>query len=437
VNPKIGLHIQEGVAMRTLSIIRISSEDQKYGYGPDSQWEDDIQENAEALGLEVSEEHRICIEERATDWDRAKFTDAINQAIGLYEKGVIQAVVFPRVDRESWFVFSSMPLLSAMLKAGLQVYFAREKLHLNPKDPEAVEIYLNKVGQSQAYVKTMRINTMRGRRRAIRDGLLPTGGVNLYGYYYDKSTGKRVVNTGEAAVVSKMVDWVLKEGISLNEVCRRLMADSIPAPRGGKCWSRATVGRILNDEVYTGKTYALKMEAAEPKAHKKPGAYKNTARRLKPKEEWIELPDDPTPAIISMGEVEALKKRLVLNRELSPRNKKNDYMLRGFVYCHECGRKHYGVPVHGKRYYRCSGRTSLSTDRCYCSKTVNADQIERRVWAEVSDVISNPDRLIAAYQNEDPGAYTKHLNRQPDSLKQQLTTLDSAETRLIRLYESV
>ena len=130
---------------KALAIIRISSEDQKYGYGPDSQWEDDILDNAPELGLEVCKDRRISIEESATGWDRIKFTEAISQAVELYDKGLIEAVVFPRVDRETRLIFSSMPLLAGMLKAGLQVYFAREKLHLDPSDPEAVSRYLDKV----------------------------------------------------------------------------------------------------------------------------------------------------------------------------------------------------------------------------------------------------------------------------------------------------
>lgn len=183
-----------------------------------------------------------------------------------------------------------------MLKSGLQVYFARELLHLDPRDPEAVATYLNKVGQSQAYVETMRVNMLRGRRRrAKRDGLLPTGGVNLYGYTYDKNTGKRLVNEYEAGVIRKMVGWMLKEHTRLNEVCRRLMAENISAPKGGKQWSRATVGRILNNETLTGKTYANKMEAVEPKSRREKGAYSKSARRLLPREEWVLLPDDTIP----------------------------------------------------------------------------------------------------------------------------------------------
>ena len=420
--------------MKALAIIRVSSEDQKHGYGPDSQWEDDILEAAPGLGLEVSKEHRISIEESATSWDRVKFTEAINRAIELYGRGEIEAVLFPRVDRETRFIFASMPLLSAMLKIGIKVYFARERLFLNPSDPEAVSRYLTKVGESQAYVATMTANLMKGRRRrVIKDGLLPTGGVNLYGYIYNKETGKRTINEFEAGVIRKMVHWVIVEKCFLNEVCRRLMTMDIPAPKGGKYWSRSTVGRILSNEALTGETYALKMTAVEAKD--KVGSGKKTSRILKPKEEWVKLPDDTTPAIITKGEFEAIKRQLARNRSLNPGNRKYQYLLRSYIYCQDCGRKMYGIPVHGKRYYRCSGRVPLNTGkRCY-SGSVNAVVIEDKAWQSISYALSNPDRLVLAYMNEDPERQFKILEKRKEKLKEELTTLDNAETKLIRLYE--
>jgi chromosome segregation ATPase len=42
---------------------------------------------------------------------------------------------------------------------------------------------------------------------------------------------------------------------------------------------------------------------------------------------------------------------------------------------------------------------------------------------------------VAAYNNENRGAYTAQLDRQLGNLKEELAALDNAETRLIRLFE--
>jgi len=424
--------------MKALTVIRVSSEDQKKGYGPEDQWEEDVVVNAPKLGVEVSEELKRSIEEPATHWEREKFTKVIKEAIELYQKGAIGAVIFPRVDRETRFVFSSMPLLSEMLKIGIKVFFARELLYLDPRDPEAVERYLDKVSQSQAYIETMRLNTMRGRRRRARkDGLLTTGGGGLYGYIYDKATGKRLRNEYEVSVIHKMVDWVLNEHLFLNEVCRRLMAENIPAPKGGKKWSRATVGRILTNEAHTGETYAYTMVGVEPRQRNKerPGKGK-TSRKLLPKEEWIRLPDDTTPRIITPQEFEALQRQLERNRELSPRNQKFEYLLRGHVHCQECGRKYYGTPDRKSRYYRCSGRSSVLAFEEVChNRRVNANELERQVWGTVVDTIMRPERFLQAYKSRDTEGYTQGLRQRLENCKDKLQMLDNAETKLIRVFQ--
>ena len=97
------------------TIIRVSGEDQLKGYGPDVQWEYDIVPVAPDLGLEVSEQYRRVLQESATGWDRARWEAAVREALGLFRKGEIQALVFPRVDRETRFVAGSFPLLVRVL----------------------------------------------------------------------------------------------------------------------------------------------------------------------------------------------------------------------------------------------------------------------------------------------------------------------------------
>ena len=130
-------------------IIRVSAEDQLKGYGPDVQWFDDVLPNAPLLGLEVNEALRREIQEPATSWERSIFESAVREALVFYHRGLVEVLLFPRVDRETRFLFGSFPLLAEVVQAGLEVYFAREKLHLDPNDPESVERYLSKATQAQ------------------------------------------------------------------------------------------------------------------------------------------------------------------------------------------------------------------------------------------------------------------------------------------------
>ncbi|MFC1861565.1 recombinase family protein [Chloroflexota bacterium] len=117
------------------TIIRVSGKDQLKGNGLDAQWEDDVLPNAPVLGLEVNEKYRWVIQESASGWNRPKFEAAVNEAIELHKRGKIQAVLFPRVDRETRFLFSSVPLLNKIIGEGLEVYFAESIYSLIPMIP--------------------------------------------------------------------------------------------------------------------------------------------------------------------------------------------------------------------------------------------------------------------------------------------------------------
>ena len=406
------------------TLIRVSAEDQLKGYGPDVQWYDDVLPNAPLLGLEVSEDNRHIIQESATGWERVKFEAKVREAMALHKAGEIDALLFPRVDRETRFLFGSMPLLAEVVQSGLAVYFARERLQLDPNDSESVERYLSKATQAQAYVETMKLNTARGRRRRLlQDHKLPTGRGVLYGYDYDKEQSKNIAN--DCLDVVRMIGmWVLEERITLNQVCRRLMYDKkIPSPKGSLAWSRSTVRRILRNPTYAGRSYAGKTAIVGGK------------RIVQPRDKWIEVPDAVDRAAFSWDEWEGIQRQLDLNRERSPRNQKYSYELKGRVYCKLCGRKYRGAPMHGKPYFRCSGRNKLiSLETCH-SRSIKATWLADTVWAEIAKVLKNQDVMLAELRRQqDSGENVSHLEEQLARVTKQLAGYDDALDRYLRMY---
>ena len=214
------------------TIIRVSREDQLRGYGPDSQWEEDVLPNAARLGIQAKEVYRRVIQEPATGWDRPKFEEAVREAIKLHRSGEINALLFPRVDRETRFLFSSFPILCEALQSGLYVFFAREGFRLDPNDSESLSRYLRKAEESRAYVETMRTNTMQGRKRRMeRDAMMPTA-KSRWAYEYhpyrrdwgrppDAHSGRYTAIPERVPIVTAWVGWILEEGASLSECYRR------------------------------------------------------------------------------------------------------------------------------------------------------------------------------------------------------------------------
>jgi len=273
---------------------------------------------------------------------------------------------------------------------------------------------------SKLEAEKIRERTMRGKRERIRQGKLPTGRGILYGYDYDKERGINTANSN-LETVRMIGQWVIQEGISLNEVCRRLMRNGIPAPKGGHRWSRGTVGRIMRNPAYVGKSYASKTRTEDRK------------RVICSEADHVLIPNAVDRAAFTWDEWDLIQKQLDRNRELSPRNQKLSYLLSGKLFCKTCGRKYYGVPMHGKAYYRCSGRIGLLVDKRCTSKTVNASKLDGTIWAEIVKILKQPRTVLAGLQLLEDGMNQEALlENDLDCIRKKLKALDREQEQLLQ-----
>jgi site-specific DNA recombinase len=284
---------------------------------------------------------------------------------------------------------------------------------------------------SKLEAEKIRERTMRGKKaRAEKFGKLPSGRGVLYGYRYDKS---KALNIADSCldIVRMMGTWVLEEGIFLNEVCRRLMEKSIPAPKGGTRWSRSTVGRILRNPTYAGKTFVFRTVTVYKKVDKE--VVKK--RVSNPSERQLEIQNAVDRMAFNWDEWLGIQRQLDRNREMSPRNQKLHYLLRGLVFCKRDGLKYYGVPMHGKPYYRCSSHNRLLSAQHCNNRSVNAEWLDERVCKEVEGILLNPQLLLAELKKRmELNTNTTHLEEQIKLNQSRFETLDEAETRYLRLY---
>jgi hypothetical protein len=404
-------------------IIRVSAEDQLKGYGPDVQWFDDIIPNAPLLGLEVGETLRRVIQEPATTWERSKFEGVVREALDFYHRGEVEALLFPRVDRETRFLFGSFSLLAEVVQTGIEVYFAREKLRLDPNDPESIERYLSKATQAQAYVETMRLNTMRGRRRrAIQDHMMPTGRSKWAHDYHcyrrdshqalDEHCGRYTVNPERADWVRKWADWILVNGVSINKCCQRMHDDF------GVVIHRSTMVAVLSDPALIGKFYAYTTRVLRD----------GTGRKSKTsvdQKDWLLVYEDSSKAILTREQFYALQERFQRNKENSPRNTKHYYPpLKSLVF-HSCGRRMVGVYRNGIPWYRCLP----------CLAWVKAVPMWEEIHEELRRILLQPERLIPAVKDQvDSGQSSKCLEEELRQKQQRIEMLEQAGQKALRLH---
>lgn len=96
--------------------------------------------------------------------------------------------------------------------------------------------------------------TWRGSRRKVSEGRVLGAALKpRYGFAYTRDaggvTGGYRVKQGEMATVRRVLS-MLADSASVKGVAAALEADGIPAPRGGRVWSRFTVRTIAKEDAY-------------------------------------------------------------------------------------------------------------------------------------------------------------------------------------------
>ena len=412
---------------RAFVIIRLSTQDQLKGYGAEVQWEDDVLLNAPLLGLSVSETNRRVIQESATSWERTKFETAVREVLSLYQNGQVEALLFPRVDRETRFLFGSVSLLSEALRAGLPVYFAREKLSLDPNDPESVERYLSKATQSQAYIDTMKTNTLQAKAKLVKRGILPQGtGIGLYGFNWDKKNKKRIPLDFEAKVIQKAFT-MRDEGTGFFNIAKNLNEQGILTKSGSK-WHPFTVRRMLTNPAYIGLTYFGKTSGS-----------KKTKLVSRDEKDWKLLPD-VTPPIVDEELFWRVQQKIKRSREIHTALPHREYLLTGHIVCAECGSPVVGACLSRKhRYYHCRSTSPTAVKGKTCNaRYIRADYIEEAVWRNIREVLENPEAIVAeikrqADEQSKQSLQESYSNKEIARLERKIRNYEKQERQLISL----
>ena len=218
--------------------------------------------------------------------------------------------------------------------------------------------------------------------------------------------------------VKNIFEWLVNDGLSTNAITYRLRELNAPT-KFSQHWNRSSVIEIFKNPAYIGKTYAFTF-------------YQGTNQR-KPQDEWIEIPD-ATPAIISEALFQTAQTQLKLNYEKSRRNTKQQYLLRGHVFCRQCGRAYCGHIDRVIRYYRCPGKNRITApvNRCL-NKNWQADNVEALVWDKIEDVLNNPQLIITSIEKQrDEANNIGILESELQQVQRQLKALNREQKQLLQ-----
>jgi len=351
-------------------------------------------------------------------------------------EGLVSAIFVYSNDRLSRDPLHFLVLVDEWEKQDIEIFFAKEPL--DTSEEGKLIAYVRGYASKLEAIR-IRDRVRRGLRARAEKGLI-IGGHRLYGYHYivgnEPGEGRRVVNEEEANIVRKIFRWAVEERMSGRAIGLRLQGQGIAAPAGGRIWHVATVNRILHCEQYIGRTYAFRTKAVEAPYHRKDPKKmrrKKTARRLRPSEDWIELPE-ATPAIVSEELFMAAQRQLQQNIINSPRNRKHQYLLSGHIKC-DCGWSMRGLtaPPHYV-YYRCRrSNKQYAPDQC-TSKSVRAKEIESLVWDEIRKALSSPKVIWKALERRQESLSPERLETKLEEAQKEIQRLRKQEQKLIYLF---
>ncbi len=253
------------------------------------------------------------------------------------------------------------------------------------------------------YLKDLADKTRRGLRGRIEAG--KSGGGRSYGYRIvhaaataQEATGEREIDEQEAEVVRRIFTSYA-DGVSPEQIAKRLNREHVPGPLGG-AWSPSTIHGnsqrgtgMLNNDLYVGRLVWNRLRyIRDPDTGKR-------VSRLNPPSEWVTT-DVPHLRIVTNELWTAVKQRQTLMRHpiskgASPVHcRRPKYVFSGLTKCGVCGG---GFHIHANNYLACFSARSRGT--CTNLLTIRREEVERRVLITLQEKLLDQD-LFAEFCQE-------------------------------------
>lgn len=232
------------------------------------------------------------------------------------------------------------------------------------------------------------------------------GGKPVYGYKMHPTEKNKIVIDEEAASVVRRIFAMALEGMSCRQIAARLNTEGIPTPatyaglpvaRPGPytgLWSSERISDMLQNETYIGNM----VQGRQVKI-----SYKSKKCLRQDKDNWVVVENTHEPLI----DKESFQKvRMLVNSRKHTRSRTYDFLLKGFIFCHECG---YPLAVINRKnaagedvlYFVCRTYQRFTKAGVCTCHTIKEKTVTDAVIAKVREVCEaylNPAELLPAAQ---------------------------------------
>ena len=180
------------------------------------------------------------------------------------KKGKIDLIIAKSISRFARNTVDTLNTVRLLRGLNVDVYFEKENIHTLNMDSEMFLTLYSAFAQAESESTSM--NVKLGLRAKMKRGEA-CGGVKCYGYDYNKITKELTINEEQAKVVNKIFDYYIS-GLGTSRLAKKLEAEGIPSPNGGKTWHAGVLKGILRNVKYIGDVLGQKYYIADPLTHK-------------------------------------------------------------------------------------------------------------------------------------------------------------------------
>ena len=359
-----------------------------------------LRKHAEQHGYSIAEEF-VCLDDGVSGarLDRAGLDRLRDGA----QAACFDAVLVHSPDRLSRKYAYLILIIEELERLGVHVLFVEQPLIDDPHAALLVQIQ----GAVAEYERAkLAERYRRGKLHRARQGEVFWHSIP-FGYRriprQDMHAAHVVIHEPEAAIIRKVFDWHVHDGLTIRKIAKRLTKSGFRPPRGGRRWGETTVHRILHNEAYIGTLYYNRVHTVSVVPTPNGSMQRISATRVveRPRSEWISV---SVPPVIDREVFECSQARHEPNQQFSPRRLHEErWLLRRMLRCRQCGRKHACVFAYTRRaskstvaYYRCGKQDDPTERRCYPSH-VRAAVLDDVVWQELREKLLDPRLLLRAH----------------------------------------
>ena len=185
------------------------------------------------------------------------------------------------------------------------------------------------------YAKDLSKKIKSVKRDKQRKGLF-IGGKPVYGYKMHPTQKNKIVVDEPAAAVVRRIFAMALCGQSCRSIALQLNAEQVPSPsvyaelplRNGRfagLWSSERISEMLRNETYIGSM----VQGRQVRVN-----YKSKKCLKQAPENWVIVQNTHEPLV----DRETFRQvRLLIDSRKNTRSRAYDYLLKGIIYCHECG----------------------------------------------------------------------------------------------------